>query len=388
MRLWLLLAKVPRRVNAPAIMFRPPILAALLLASCSPPAAAPLAAPPLVTVAKPTKQIITEWDEYSGRLEAKEMVDIRARVAGYLEGIHFEEGRDVQEGALLFTIDKRPYQAEFEHAQADCERLQSRAKLAASEFERARDLLASRAVSQQDFDTKVQAQAEAQAAIRAAQAALDTARLNLDFTEIHAPISGRIGNTMVTKGNLVVGGLTATSATLLANIVSVDPIYCYLEVDEQAALRYRHQRQEGTRTSALDVRIPCEMALSDEEGFPRKGEIDFVDNKLDPGTGTIRARGVFKNDGRLLSPGFFARVRIPGNAPYEALLVPESAIGTDLAQKYVFVAKADGTAEVRPVVPGVLQDGLRVIRAGLQPEDQVIVNGQARVRDKMKITLQ
>ena len=370
-------------------MHRLLIPACLLLASCgpnTPPSAAP--GPVTVTVAKPTQTTITEWDEFSGRLGAKESVEIRARVAGYLEDIHFEEGKAVAKDALLFTIDKRPYIAEAEKAQADFERTESQEKLAASEFERSKELLSTRAVSQQDFDAKSQALAQAQAAVRSAKAALATAKLNLEFTEIKSPIAGTIGRALVTRGNLVTGGLTAATSTLLATVVSTDPIYCYMDVDEQAVLRYRKLRQEGKRVSALDEPIACEMALTDETGFPHKGQIDFVDNKLDPNTGTIRCRGVFKNEGRPLSPGFFARIRIPGTAPYAALLIPDSAIGTDLSQKFVFIAKDDGTAEFRPVILGPLMDGLRVIREGLKADDQVVVNGQARVRAGAKIKVE
>lgn len=360
-----------------------------LLGGCGP-AEAPKVAPgpSAVTVALPTKKQVVEWDEYSGRLEARETVDIRARVAGYLDQIHFQEGKDVAAGDLLFTIDKRPYEAELEKAQADYDRSVSRQKLSTSEFERSKDLLSTRAVSQQDYDAKLQAQAEASAAMRSAEAAVNVAKLNLEFTEIRSPISGKIGRALVTKGNLVVGGSTATSATMLANVVSTDPIYCYIDVDEQASLRYRKLRQDGQRSSALDGRVPCEMALGDETGFPHKGEIDFVDNKLDPGTGTIRCRGVFKSEGRPLSPGYFARVRIPGRTAYEGLLIPDSAISTDLSQKFVFLAGADDVAEFRPVILGPLMDGLRVIREGLKAEDRVIVNGQARIRAGAKIKVQ
>lgn len=368
-------------------MSRPLIFASLLLASCGPQSSAPPTATPpaVVTVASPTKQTITEWDEFSGRLEAKESVEIRARVSGYLEQIHFTEGKEVKEGDLLFTIDKRPYQGELDKALADAERAASRAKLAASELERAQELLATKAVSQQDFDAKSSTNVEAQAAVRSAQAAVAIAKLNVEFTEIRSPISGKIGRALVTKGNLISGGANASASTMLASIVSIDPIYCYIDVDEQASLRYRKLRQEGKRTSALDTAIPCEMALTDESGWPHRGEVDFVDNKLDPNTGTIRCRGVFKNEGRPLSPGFFARVRIPGSAPYEALLVPESAIGTDLSQKFVFVVSATGTAEVRPLVLGGLFNGQRVVKEGLKPEDKVVINGQARIRGGAKL---
>ncbi len=367
-------------------MSRLPLLALLLLPSCSPPPATlPVAGPAAVTVAKPEKETITEWDEFSGRLEAKESVEIRARVSGYLEQIHFTEGRAVKAGELLCTIDRRSYQAELNKAEAEAERAASRAKLAASEMDRAEELLGKQAVSQQDFDAKASANVEAQASIRAAQAAVEIAQLNLEFTEIRSPIAGKIGRALVTKGNLISGGANASASTLLATIVSVDPIYCYIDVDEQASLRYRKLRQEGKRTSALDTTIPCEMALTDETGWPHQGEIDFVDNKLDPSTGTIRCRGVFKNEGRPLSPGFFARVRIPGSAPYEALLVPDSAIGTDLSQKFIFVVSPTNTAEIRPVVLGGLFNGYRVVREGLKPEDSVIINGQARIRSGAKL---
>lgn len=362
---------------------------AFILVACGPSSAPPPPpAPFTVTVAAPTKKMITEWDEFSGRLEAKETVDIRARVGGYLADIHFEDGKAVAKDELLFTIDKRPYVAEAEKAQADLERSESQEKLAASEFERSKELLTTRAVSKQDFDAKSQAQAEAQAAVRSARAALSLAKLNLEFTEIRSPIAGKIGRALVTRGNLVTGGITASASTLLANVVSNDPIYCYIDVDERAVLRYRKLREEGKRASALDGPIDCEMALSDEVGFPHKGKIDFVDNKLDSNTGTIRCRGVFKNEGRPLSPGFFARVRIPGTAPYEALLIPDSAIGTDLSQKFVFIVGPDNVAQMRPVILGPLMDGLRVVREGLKDGERLVVNGQARIRQGSKVTVE
>jgi membrane fusion protein, multidrug efflux system len=321
-------------------------------------------------------------------LEAKESVEIRARVSGYLEQTHFTEGKEVNAGDLLFTIDKRPYQAELDKAQADAERAASRATLAGSELERAQELLATRAVSQQDFEMKSAANVEAQAAIRSARASVEIAKLNLEFTEIRAPISGKVGRILITKGNLISGGQGSGNASLLATIVSTDPVYCYIDVDEQSVLRYRKLREEGKRTSALDTTIPCEMELSDETNWPHRGVIDFVDNKLDPNTGTIRCRGVFKSAGRLLSPGFFARVRIPGSEPFEGLLVPDAAIGTDLTQKFVYVVSATGTAEVRPVVLGGLSQGMRIIREGLKPEDKLVVNGQARIRAGTKLIVQ
>ncbi len=362
-------------------MLRCSLLALLLLASCGPPQSPPPPHLPVaVTVARPQTQTVTEWDEFSGRLEAKESVEIRARVSGYLEQLHFTEGKEVHAGDLLCSIDARPYQAELAKATADAERAVSRAQLTTSEWERAKDLLAARAVSQQDFEAKSAAQAEAAAAVRSAAAAVDSAKLNLEFTEIRSPITGKIGRALVTKGNLISGGSNTSNSTMLASVVSVEPIYCYIDIDEQAALRYRKLRQEGKRVSALDTAIPCEMGLTDETGWPHVGELDFVDNKLDPNTGTIRCRGVFKNEGRPLSPGFFARVRIPGSTPYPALLLPDSAINTDLTQKYVFVVDPAHRATVRPVGLGGLSNGLRVILTGVQADDQIIINGQARIR--------
>jgi RND family efflux transporter MFP subunit len=365
------------------------LISSLLLVSCGPPIPAPPPpAPVTVTVGVPKQETVTEWDEFSGRLEAKESVEIRARVSGYLEALHFAEGKDVAAGDLLFTIDKRTYAAELDKAAADAERAASRAKLATSELERALELLGKRAVSQQDCEAKSASAAEAAAAVKSAAAAVQIARLNVEFTEIRSPISGRIGRALVTKGNLISGGANVTNATVLASIVSTDPIYCYIDVDEQASLRYRKLRQEGKRTSALDTTIPCEMALTDETGWPHQGQLDFVDNKLDPNTGTIRCRGVFKNEGRPLSPGFFARVRIPGSAPYAALLIPDAAISTDLSQKFVYVVGQDNEWKVRPVVLGGLSHGLRVIREGLQAGEKIIVNGQARLRPGLKISPQ
>ncbi len=368
-------------------MCRLPLLVLLLLVSCGPQSAAPppANAPVTVTVAVPKRETVTQWDEFSGRVEAKESVEIRARVSGYLEQTHFTEGKEVKEGDLLFPIDKRPYQAELDKAQADAERAASRAKLAVSELERAQELLATRAVSQQDFEVKSAGNAEAQAAVRSAQAAVAIAKLNLEFTEIRSPITGKVGRMLITKGNLISGGVGSGNASMLASIVSTDPFYCYIDVDEQSVLRYRKLREEGKRTSALDTTIPCEMELSDETDWPHHGVIDFVDNKLDPNTGTIRCRGVFKSEGRPLSPGFFARVRIPGSAPFEGLLIPDSAISTDLTQKFVYLVSATGTAEVRPVVLGGLSNGWRIIREGLQPTDKIVVNGQARIRAGTKL---
>lgn len=340
--------------------------------------------PPNVTVAKPEPRKIVEWDEYSGRLEAKESVEIRARVSGWLDSIHFKEGSTVREGDLLFTIDPRPYKMSADRAQAEMLRAENRETQTRNEFERVRKLVQSRAISEEDFDTRGKAFAEAQAAAQAAKAALEMANLDLAFTEVRAPISGRVSRALVTKGNLVSGGMAGAGATILTTIVSTSPVYLYVDVDEAASLRYRRQITAPDKSEG----IPCEMAVGDESGWPHKGRIDFVDNRVDPNTGTTRARGVFETKDGILGPGFFARLRVPRGEGQSALLVPESCIGTDQANRFVFTVNAKGIAEVRLIKPGPLVDGMRVMREGLTGDEDVIVNGQARVRPGIPVNVE
>jgi RND family efflux transporter MFP subunit len=355
------------------------LLIGLLFAGCGKPAqqAPP---PPVVSVVQPIAREVIEWDEYIGRLESPETVELRARVSGYLDKVHFKEGKEIKKGDLLFTIDRRPYQAEYDRAEAEHERAESQADLAKSDAERARNLIATKAISQEDFDTKTKTYASALAAVKSAKAAMDSTKLNLEFTEIHAPISGRISRALVTEGNLVSGGVSGTGATLLTTIVSLDPLYLYGDADERAILKYRRLRQEGTRVSARDTEIPAEMELADETGFPHKGYMDFVDNRVDPNTGTLRARGVFTNTDHTLSPGLFGRIRIPGSGKYPALLIPDRALGSDQAQKFVYVVNAEKKVEFRPVKIGPMIDGLRVVKEGLKPGEQIIIEGLLRVR--------
>ena len=336
--------------------------------------------PPTVSVIQPVAREVVEWDEYIGRLESPETVEVRARVSGYLDKVHFKEGKEVKKGELLFTIDPRPYQAEFDHATAEYERAVSQTDLAKNDFERAKRLIATKAISEEDYDTKSKTYTAAQAAMRSANATLDSARLNLEFTQIHAPIDGRISRAAVTEGNLISSGVAGSGATLLTTIVSLNPLYLYGDADERSVLKYLHLRREGTRVSARDELIPAEMGLADEAGFPHKGYMDFVDNRIDPGTGTMRARGVFSNADHSLSPGFFGRIRIPGSGKYPALLLPDRALGADQAQKFVYVVNADRKVEFRPVKLGPMIDGLRVVKEGLKPGEQVIVEGLLRVR--------
>ena len=351
-----------------------------LLTGCGKHAAQLAPPPPTVSVVQPVAREIVEWDEYIGRLEAPETVEIRARVSGYLDKVHFKEGKEVKKGDLLFTIDPRPYQAEYDRADADHQRAQSMAELALNDAERAKRLVVTKAISDEDFDTKTKNYNSALAAVKSAKAAMESARLNLEFTEIHSPIDGRTSRAAVTAGNLVSGGVSGAGATLLTTVVSLDPLYCYVDVDERSILKYIKLRREGKRESALDKPIPVEMALANEEGFPHVGQTDFVDNKIDPTTGTLRCRGVFPNPERTLGPGFFARMRVPGSGKYPALLIPDRALGSDQSQKFVYVVNAEKKVEFRPVKIGPMVDGLRVVSAGLKGGEQVVVEGLMRIR--------
>lgn len=340
-------------------------------------------APPAVTtvaVVQPIAREVVEWDEYIGRLESPQTVEVRARVSGYLEKVHFKEGKEVKKGDALFTIDPRPYKAELDRARAEYERAQSQEELAKNDAERARRLIATAAISEEELDAKVQTHSSALAAARSAKAALDIAMLQLEFTDVRSPIDGRISRALVTEGNLISGGVSGAGATLLTTVVSLDPLYLYGDADERAILKYLRLRRAGKRASARDVEIPAEMALADETGFPHKGHMDFVDNRIDPNTGTLRARGVFSNADHSLSPGFFGRIRIPGSEEYSALLIPDRALGSDQSLRFVYVVNRDKKVEFRPVTTGPMIDGLRVVKEGLKPGEQIVVEGLLRVR--------
>lgn len=356
---------------------------AVLLIGCDRPQAPPAPAPPKVTVSRPVVRDIVEWDEYTGRLESVETVEVRARVSGYLQSILFNDGAIVKKGDLLFVIDPRPYDAELERAEGEFEQATARLGLAISDLARAQRLVRSRAISEEELDTRAAGQRQALAALQAARAAVTAAKLNVEFTQITAPITGRISRKFVTEGNLVNGG-TAQS-TLLTTIVSLDPIYCYIETDERAYLKYVRLAREGKRPSSREVRNPAYFGLADGTGFPYKGYIDFVDNRLDPHTGTMTGRGIFRNPDLTLTPGLFARVRIPGSGKYEALMIPDEAIGTDLSQRFVFVVNDQHRVEYRAVQLGTIINGLRVIREGLKPEDWVITKGTQRARTGIEV---
>jgi RND family efflux transporter MFP subunit len=356
-----------------------------LLASCEK-SAAPAAAQtvPNVTVAVPLQKRLKEWDVFVGRLVSPTTVHIRARVSGYLETIHVKDGAQVKKGDLLFTIDPRSYKATLERSQAELERARTRRDLAASEAKRAESLVATKAISAEDFEQRVNTQRGADAEVRAADAALTLARLNVEFTEVRAPIAGRVSDARVREGNLVIGD-DSNNSTLLTTVVAVDPIHCFIEVDERSSLKYRDLYRQGKRASALFGEVEAEMELHNESGFPHKGKVDFVDNVISPDTGTIRSRCVFSNSDGLMSPGYFARVRVPGSGEYDALLVRDVAIGSDQGRPYVYVVDGEGVAHYRTVDTGPLEDGLRVIREGLKPGERIVVNGMMSVRNGSKV---
>lgn len=358
------------------------------MSGCKPAAAKTQVAPPppAITFASPIARKVVEWDEFTGRLASPETVEIRARVSGYLDTVHFKEGTEVKAGELLFTIDPRPYEAAVQRATAEASNARSRAELAAMEAKNADQLRESQAISSEEYQRRLKAAAEADGTVLATQATLKTMQLDLEFTQIRAPISGRISDARVTKGNLVTGG--TKDATLLTTIVSLDPIYCYLDVDERSALKYREMHKKGIRASALFGKIAAQMGLANQADFPHEGFLDFVDNRFDPATGTTRARAVFPNEDRLMAPGFFARVRIPGSGEYEAMMVLDEAIADDQGSSYVWVLDTEDKAVYRRIVLGPLLDGLRIVREGLKPEDRVVIKGLMAVRNGVKVNPQ
>ncbi|HEY1173518.1 MAG TPA: efflux RND transporter periplasmic adaptor subunit [Verrucomicrobiae bacterium] len=343
-------------------------------------------APPLskVTVANPIPKEIDEWDEFTGRLASVETVEVRARVSGFLEKVHFQEGADVKAGDLLFSLDARPFQAVVDRLEAELSRAKTRAELSRIEAKNADSLFKSRAISQEEYEQRTKQATESDQNVKAAEAAVRAAKLDLEFSEVRAPISGRISNARVTSGNLVVGG--GSSGSVLTTIVSLDPIYCYIEVDERSSLKYRELYRQGKRESALFKKIPARMGLATDTTFPHIGTVDFVDNQLNPNTGTIRARCVFPNVDKLMAPGFFARVQIPGSGTYQGMMIRDAAIGNDQGRSYVMLVDSKNTVVYRPVKAGPIIDGMRVVREGLKPDDKVIVNGMMAVRSGQQVT--
>jgi RND family efflux transporter MFP subunit len=372
------------------IRFMPARLAAavlpLALAACgqnAPPPAAP--PPPEVTVARPVQRAVVDHDEYVGRFVSVDSVEVRARVSGYLDQVHFKDGQMVKQGDLLFTIDRRPFQNALDQARANLAQARANLAYADADLARGQQLVRDRTITEQTFEQRVQAQKSATATVQAQEANVRQAELDLQFTELRAPVAGRIGDRRISPGNLITGGL-AGNTSMLATIVSIDPIRFEFTFDEASYLRYERMSGIGKEMTGREGSVIVALKLIDEGDFVHRGYMDFVDNVIDKSTGTIRGRAVFSNPDGMFTPGMFARVRVPGSPTYHALLVPDAAIGTEQVRKFVLVVGSDNVAAAKYVTLGQVVDGLRVVKDGLSPDDRVIVNGLMRARAGQKVT--
>jgi RND family efflux transporter MFP subunit len=354
-----------------------------LLASCGEAQKQAAPPPPKVTVAKPIQRTIIDQDEYVGRFVPVDVVEVRARVSGYLDQIHFTDGQIVKQGDLLFTIDKRPYQNTLDQARANLQTAKSNVAFTQSDLARGQQLVRERTISEQIYEQRAQAFRNAQASVAASEAMVRQAELDLEYTELRAPIAGRIGDRRVTQGNLVMGGTGGTS--LLATIVSIDPIRFEFTFDEGALLRYQRLASGKGEVAGLGG-TAVRLKLLDETDFSHPGRMDFVDNVIDRASGTIRGRAQLSNADGLFTPGMFARVQVPASAPYQALMLPDAAIATEQARKFVYVIDQDNVARLRYVTLGQVVDDLRVIKDGLADGDRFVINGLMRVRQGQKVT--
>ena len=336
-----------------------------------------------VKIAQPLSQEVIEWDEYTGRIEAVNSVEVRARVSGYLDKVNFKAGDRVSKGDLLFQIDPKPFTAQLNYAVAELERAKSRHELAKNDLARAERLFRAKAISEEEHDARSKGLRETLAAVQSAEANVYTARLNLEYTQVRSPINGRIGRELITAGNVVNGG--GGDATLLTFIVSTDPVYVYVDADERSVLKYRRQAKKGGRGSLGEEQTPVELAVADELSFPHQGHLDYISPREDAATGTLSLRGVFANPDELLSPGFFARMRIRASAPYPAILVPDRAIGTDQAQRFVWVVNQENQVEYRKVVLGAHIGQSRVITEGLKPGEWAVIEGVQKLKPGVKV---
>jgi len=328
--------------------------------------------PPEVSAAPVLIKPVSQWDNFNGRVEAVQSVQLRPRVSGYIDAVNYREGDEVKKGQVLFTIDDRSYRAALEQAKAELARARSQASLARSESGRSEKLIGTQAISREAWEQRRSAASQAQADVLAAEAAVDMAQLNLDFTRVTAPIDGRASRAMITAGNLVTAG---DSASVLTTLVSQQQMYVYFDVDENTFLNYQAMARQGQQRHAL----PVEIALVGEQGFPHQGKIDFLDNQLTASTGTIRMRALLDNQQRQFTPGLFARVRLPGSAQFEAVLIDDKAVLTDQDRKYVYVVDGEGKAQRRDIQPGAMIDGLRIVKSGLKSGDKVIIAGLQKV---------
>ena len=360
---------------------------AALLASCGEEQKAAAPPPPVVTVAHPTRRTVIDMDEYVGRFVAVNSVEIRARVSGYLDQVHFTDGQTVKQGDLLFSIDKRPFQTSLDQARANLAQARANSAFAEADLARGAQLVRDKTITEQTFDQRTQAKRVAEASVAAQEAATRQAALDLQFTELRAPVDGRIGDRRVSPGNLVTGG-TGGNTTLLAMIVSLDPIRFEFTFDEASYLRYERLSKAGQDMTSRDGSALVSLRLIDEPDYGYQGRMDFVDNVIDRSSGTIRGRAVFTNPNGVFTPGMFGRLRVPGSPSYQALLVPDAAIGTEQARKYLLVVDGENVVRQKYVTLGQVSDNLRVIKDGLAPEDRVIVNGLMRARPGQKVTPQ
>jgi RND family efflux transporter MFP subunit len=360
---------------------------AALLASCGEEQKAAAPPPPVVTVAHPTRRTVIDMDEYVGRFVAVNSVEIRARVSGYLDQVHFTDGQTVKQGDLLFSIDKRPFQTSLDQARANLAQARANMAFADADLARGAQLVRDKTITEQTFDQRTQAKRVAEASVAANEALVRQAELDFAFTELRAPVDGRIGDRRVSPGNLVTGG-TGGNTTLLAMIVSLDPIRFEFTFDEASYLRYERLSKAGQDMTSRDGSALVSLRLIDEPDYGYQGRMDFVDNVIDRSSGTIRGRAVFTNPNGVFTPGMFGRLRVPGSPSYQALLVPDAAIGTEQARKYLLVVDGENVVRQKYVTLGQVSDNLRVIKDGLAPEDRVIVNGLMRARPGQKVTPQ
>jgi multidrug efflux system membrane fusion protein len=371
-----------RRAWAPGhfVLF---LATSLALCSCNKQAPPPESPPPPVTIAKPVQKQIIEWDYFTGRTEPVESVNVTPRVSGYIDNITFRAGDTVNKGDLLFVIDPRPYQAVLDQAQAQQRNAEADQQLQEANFARQERLRQTGVIAKEDFDTALSNKNRAAARVLEAQASVESAQLNLTFTQIVSPITGRISREQVTVGNLV-----QADTTLLTNIVSVHPIYAYFNVDERSVLHYQKQVREGKLPDVRSGAVPVYLQLENENSFPHQGTIDFVNNQFNASTGTLQVRGLFPNANAFLTPGAFVRIRVAGTPLHDAILVSDRAVGTDQGQKFVLVVGNDNVVAVKPVELGPEAEGLRVVRSGLTGDEQVIINGIVNARPGSKVSPQ
>jgi membrane fusion protein, multidrug efflux system len=339
--------------------------------------------PPAVSIANPVEKAVVEWDEYTGRFDAVDTVEVRARISGVLNEVKFTDGAIVKKGDLLFVIDPRPFQRILDRDRASLQGAKVQVEFSQKDLERARPLVANNTISQQVFDQRTQAVRAAEANVLSAEASVRSSELDVEFTQIRSPVTGRISRKLVSEGNYITGG--SGSGTLLTTIVSIDPIFFYFDVSEADFLKYQRLDALGLRPSSRDSTNAVELALQNDKGFPYKGKMNFVDNRIDQNTGSLRGRAIFDNPNQLFQPGLFARVRLVGSGEYKAIMLPDVAIATDQSNRFVFVVADDGSVSSKPVTLGPIIDGLRVIRSGVAANDWVIVNGVQRARTGIKV---